>query len=332
MSRPLRLDFHGAIHIVQLRGKERLNIFFDANAIKFGAGALYRSFADRSYAPNIVRFLTLLNGCCEDCSAQLFGYCVGPNDAALVVRILGAPLDAFMQRLSGRYSRYLHAAGILPKGGGAFAARYSSKVVAPDYLPHAVRRVHALPLRWGFVRRSMDYPFSSAAAYLGERIPVRLCADVLWRALEDKGLAGLRGYREFMEKAETPHIQELFERGSQLDARIVGASTFVAQSHDAASHRKPPYTRQQLLAGVATLLNLEHSGSLFIAGSQTVLARALVAWLALNSGSATVREVGTWFDVSAAALGKAIRRYRRISPELFRVALAAFDRDHRADE
>jgi hypothetical protein len=34
-----------------------------------------------------------------------------------------------------------------------------------------------------------------------------------------------------------------------------------------------------------------------------------------------VREVGTWFDVSAATLGKAMRHYRRVSPALFEKTL-----------
>jgi len=323
LSRPHRLDFHGAVHLVQMRGKEGFSIYFEP-------GALGRT-VERGHVPHLLYFLALLDGCCSESAARLFGYCVEPNEAALVLRTLGAPLEAFMQRLGGRYSRYLHLGKVLPKGVAAFAARYESKVVAPEYLPHALRRVHARPVSAGLARRAVDYPFSSAAAYAGERGPVHLETDALWQALKVKGLFGLRGYLGFMEKAETPHVAELFEKGSPLDARVVGDRAYVVMARDAAGHPTRPPTREQLIRGVAELLGVREQ-DLFWGGHEAVLGRALVAWFALNSGSASVREVGTWFGVTGATLGKAIRHYRRVSPALFRDALPGLDRDRQVDE
>jgi hypothetical protein len=310
LSRPRRLDFHGAIHVVHVRGREGFNIYFDASVLNRPAVELW------SGVPHLLRFFKLLDECCSECGAQLFGYCMAPNDASLVLRTMGAPLDACMQRLGGRYSRYLHLKQILPKSVCAFAARYESKVLAPEYLPHALRRVHARALRAGLARRVVDYPFCSAPAYVGARAPVHLETDAVWRTLERRGMFGLRGYREFMEKAETPHVAVLFEQGSPLDARVVGGNLFVTQVRDAAGHPPAPAPREQLLGGVAKLLGTE-SQALYTNGHQAVLARGLVAWYALRSGAASLREVATWFDVSAATLGKAIRHYRRVSPELF---------------
>ena len=309
LSRPQRIDFHGAIHLVHVRGCEDFNIFFDASVLEHAQVAKWGG------VPHLRRFFALLDECCSECGAQLFGYCVQPNDASLLIRTLGAPLDAFMQRLSGRYSRYLHVAQVLPKHVAAFASRYKSKVVAPEFLPHAVRRVHAQPLGGGLARRAIDYPFSSAPVYLGERAPVRLETHAVWRSLEHKGLFGLRGYRDFMARPESPYVTALFEHGFPLDARVVGGSVFVAQARDAARHPPAPATREQLLAGVAQLLAAK--SPVIAVGHRAVLARALVAWYALRSGSASLHEVATWFDVSAATLGKAIRRYRRVAPELF---------------
>lgn len=309
MSRPHRLDFHGAIHLVHVQGRAGFNIYFDASVLN-------RAAVERwSGVPHLLRFLRLLNECCSECGTQLFGYCVEPNDCSLVLRRMGAPLDACMQRLGGRYSRYLHVGQVLPKGVRPFAARYESKVLAPEYLPHALRRVHARPLLTGLARRAVDYPFSSAPAYVGARALVSLETDAVWRALKRKGLFGLRGYREFMEKAETPHVAELFEQGSPLDARVVGGPLFVAQARDAAGHPPAPATREQLCMGVAQLLGTE-SQTLFTTGDR-VFARALVAWYALRSGSATLREVAAWFEISAATLGNALRHYRHVSPALF---------------
>jgi hypothetical protein len=295
---------------VHVRGREGLNIYFDASVLNHAVVERW------SGVPHLLRFFKLLDECCSECGTELFGYCMEPNDASLLLRTMGAPLDACMQRLGGRYSRYLHLEQILPKSVYPFAARYESEVLAPEYLPHALRRLHARALRTGLARRAVDYPFSSAPAYVGVRAPVRLKTDAVWRALERKGMFGLRGYREFMEKAETPHVAELFEQGSPLDSRVVGGRIFVAQAQDAAGHPPAPATKDQLLAGVAKLLGAE-PGALSTSGHQAVLGRALVAWYALRLGTASLREVGTWFDVSGATLGKGIRHYRGVSPELF---------------
>jgi putative transposase len=322
LSRPHRLDFHGAIHLVQVRGKAGFNIYFDARVLE-------RTSVERRRAvPHLLHFFNLLEICCSECGAQLFGYCVEPNEASLVMRTWGSPLEACMQRLGGRYSRYLHSAQVLPNRVGAFASRYECKVVAPEYLPHAVRRVHARPLRAGLARRPIDYPFSSAPAYVGERAPLRLETETVWRSLEHKGLFGLRGYREFMEKHETPYVTELFEQGSPLDARVVGGHVFVAQVRDAAAHPSAPLRREQLIEGVAKLLGTA-SEAFFGGGRQAVLGRALVGWHALRSGSASVREVAQWFGVSAATLGRGIRHYRRASSALFEKDLSGIESENR---
>jgi hypothetical protein len=325
LSRPHRLDFHGAIHLVHVRGKESSNIYFDADVLERETVERWRSVS------HLVRFFTLLDACCSECAAQLFAYCVEPNAASFVMRTWGSPLEACMQRLKGRYSRYLHSAQVLPKNITPFASRYESKVVAPEYLPHAVRRVHAQPLQSGLARRAIDYPFSSAVAYVGERAPLHLETGAVWRALEFKGLFGLRGYREFMEKAETAHVAELFEQGSPFDARIVGAQRFVAQAKYAAAHPPESLTREQLIDGVAQLMGTAPQ-AFFGEGHQAVLGRALVAWFALRAGSASVREVASWFGVTAATVGRGIRHYRRVSPALFEQLLPGIKSDDREAE
>jgi hypothetical protein len=75
-------------------------------------------------------------------------------------------------------------------------------------------------------------------------------------------------------------------------------------------------SREQLIAGVAALLGVRKE-ELFDTNHQAVLGRALVACYALRFGVGSVREVGSWFEMSGTALGKAIRHYRRVSPELF---------------
>jgi putative transposase len=310
VSRPNRLDYHGAIHFVHVRGREGYCIYFDASVLARVGVERWKA------APHLKRFLQLLNECCTECGVHLFGYCIEPNDSAMVLQTLGPSLDACMQRLGGRYSRYLHLEQVLPEGVFPFAARYESKLLAPEYLPHALRRLHARAVRAGLVRRAVDYPFSSAAAYLGGSSPAQLETDAVWRALERKGLSGLRGYLEFMERPEAPYVTELFEHGAPQDSRIVGGKLFISRARAASRHPTPAVTREQLIEGVAKVLGVQQE-ALYSRSHEGVLARAMVAWHALRLGAASLREVGTWFGVSATTLGRGIRRYRQTSPELF---------------
>lgn len=309
MSRLRRLDFHGAIHIVHVRGREGFNIFFDASVLS-------RTEDRWRNSPHARRFLKLLDECCSECGTEMFGYCIEPNECLMLLRTQGAPLDACMRRLGGRYSHYLHHEQVVPTSVCPFGSRYEAKVVAPEYLPRALRRLHAHPLDSGWARRAIDYPFSSAQAYLGERARAHLDMNPLRMALQLKGLSGPRGYREFMERSESDHVMALFEKGASIDARVIGSDTYVQQARDAAGHPRAAVSREQLLAGVAALLGVRKE-ELFESSHQAVRGRALVASYALRFGVGSLREVGSWFEVSGTALGKAIRYYRRVSPELF---------------
>jgi hypothetical protein len=242
-----------------------------------------------------------------------------PNSAVLVLQADGAPLNAVMRCLCGRYSRYLRADGF-GEGPGVFSARYDSKVVAPEYLPHVVRRVHRSPILAGLCRRAVDYPFSSARAYTGERAAIQIQMTDLSSALALKGHSGSRGYREFMDGEETAYVANLLSHGSPLDSRIVGDKVFVQKARRMAAHPAAPPTREQLIAGVARLLNNEPA-DIFSATRAGVLGRALVASYGLRARAATLTEIGQWFSVSGATLGQGIRHHRHVAPNLFNLAV-----------
>src|SRR6266481_2584923 len=135
MPRHERLNFRDAIHYAQVRGRNGSDIFFDPHTL--------RRFpqAPRQYAPHALRFELLLAEACTECGTILHGYCLEPNSGILVLQTAGASLQALMQRLLNRYSRYRRAAGFVG-GRRVFGARYGSKDVAPEHLPHGVRAAH----------------------------------------------------------------------------------------------------------------------------------------------------------------------------------------------
>jgi hypothetical protein len=309
MPRHERIELKNAIQYVRVRGADGLEIFFDAvNLRRF-------PYATRQYAPHALKFEFLLATVCTECGAVLYGYCLEPNSGIFILRAAGATLQTVMRRLSARYARYLRADGFVGVRG-VFGARYGAKIVAPQYLPHAVRRAHRSPIVNGLCKQRVDYPFSSDRAYSGE-IPA-LPIDILGvrTALKQKGYVGVRGYREFMDQEETPYVANLLSHGSPLDSRIVGDKGFVQQVRHMASHPTAPPSKEQLIAAAALLLNTAPA-DIFSATRIGVLGRALVAWYGLRMGTATVAEMGRWFSVTGATLGQAIRHNRSVTPDLF---------------
>jgi REP-associated tyrosine transposase len=313
MPRHERLDFKDAIHYASVRGRGGSQIFFDADTFR------HFPHTPRQYAPHVLRFELLLAEACMECGAILHGYCLEPNSGILVVQRAGAPFQALMQRLCGRYSRYRRADGFVG-GRGLFGARYDSKVVAPEYLPQAVRRAHRSPVLAGLCRRVVDYPFSSARAYIGEFAPIPIAMIDFRNALKLKGHSGPRGYQEFMDQDETQYVANLLSRGSPQDPRIVGDKVFVQKARHMAAYPAASLTREQLIEGVARLLN-KTPADIYSATHVGVLGRALVAWYGVRTGSATLAEVGRWFSVTGATLGQAIGHQRSLAPDLFNLAI-----------
>ncbi len=309
MPRHERLDFKDAVHYVRLRGADGSEIFFQADSL----GRAPRP--SRQNVPHVPKLESLLVATCAECDTALLGYCLEPNSAILVVRTAGAPLQVFMQRLCGQYSRYLRAVGFAGQHG-VFGGRYHSKIVAPEYLPHAVRRAHCSPIASGLCKQRVDYQFSSERAYMGESFSMPLTLADLRVALELKGHFGPRGYRDFMDQNETAYVANLLSHGSPLDTRIVGDRVFVQKARHMAAYPAAPPTREQLIAGVARLLN-KAPAELYSATDVGVLGRALVASYGIRSGAATLTEMGRWFSLTGATLGQALRHHRVASPDLF---------------
>jgi hypothetical protein len=303
MPRPRRLDFKGAIHLVRIAGRKELKIFFDLDD-----RAKVMQQPSRA-AVGVRRLQKIITAVCEECGAVLYAYCIESNACTLLVEIGGSPLVALMSRVCGQYSRYLHRDGLMAKAVHPYAGRYKSKIIAPRYLPHAVRRVHA--------GEKSGPAFTSAPAYTGGRVAIPLGVDAVRGALAQRGFAGAIGYRAFMQEPESGFVTQLFERGSPGDARIVGDRSFVIRAHSAASHQPILPSRQQLIETVASIIDRKPE-DLFSPTHAGALGRALVAWYAVRSGAATLTETGKWFSVSAASLGHGIRHHRQVEPGLFK--------------
>jgi putative transposase len=309
MPRLGRLEFKGANYWVQLNGWTGDPIFFNA-----GVSDHPLKDNDRSVS-HVVEFERLLARIGAECATQFIAYCFLSNQCHLVLRTDGAPLHSFIQRLCSQFSRYLRT-HISTSPGKVFGSRYQCKVVAPEYLPHAARRVHRVPFDDIAGDRVFHYPFSSARAYLGVEAPLPLERSALMNPLAAKGHSGTRGYREFMNLQDSPYIAGLFHRGSPLDGRVVGGKLFVSQARTMASHPSRSPSKDELIDAVVRQLKVTRT-EIHSHSAMGSLGRSLVAWYGLRSGAATLTEMGRWFGITGATLGQTMHHHRLIYPSFF---------------
>lgn len=146
MSRPLRIEFPGAIYHITSRGNRRAAIFADAQ--------------DRR------RMLEVLAQALERHDAEVFAYCQMGNHYHVVLRTRRANVSRIMRHVNGEYARAFNLRHSLD--GHLFQRRFHSVLVDSDaYLMEVCRYVELNPVRAGLVDRAGDWQWSSFRANTG---------------------------------------------------------------------------------------------------------------------------------------------------------------------
>ncbi len=150
MSRPLRLQFPGALYHVTSRGDRKRTIYLDE--------------VDR------VVWLAILGEVCADYHFVIHGFCQMGNHYHLVVETEEANLALGMQQLNGKYSQYFNRQHDLV--GHLFQGRYHAVLAQRDaYLLQLARYVVLNPVRAGLVTLPGDWPWSSYRHLIGQQAP-----------------------------------------------------------------------------------------------------------------------------------------------------------------
>jgi putative transposase len=156
VSRPLRLEYPGALYHVTSRGHERGPIFDDES--------------DRR------QFLDLLASVVSDQAWLLHSYCLMGNHYHLLVETVRPTLSRGMHSLNSRYSEHFNRRH--ERSGHLFEGRFKAIVVQKQaHLLELHRYIVLNPVRAGIVRRADDWPWSNYRATSGA-IPYPSWLDV----------------------------------------------------------------------------------------------------------------------------------------------------------
>lgn len=146
MSRPLRLEFAGAVYHVTSRGDRR--------------ELIYRDDHDRD------EHLAVLELAMDRFDAQVLAYCLMGNHYHLVLHTRSANLSRLMRHLNGVFTqRFNRRHGLV---GHLFQGRYKAILVDRDaYLLSLCRYVERNPVATRIVPAAADWAWSSCRAHLG---------------------------------------------------------------------------------------------------------------------------------------------------------------------
>ena len=140
MSRPLRLEFAGALYHVTSRGNERKAIYLDE--------ADFRNF------------LELVGQVCERHNWVVHAYCLMTNHYHLLVETPDANLSLGMRQLNGVYTQLFNRSH--KRVGHLIQGRYKAILVQKDsHLLEVSRYIVLNPVRAGMVDNCIEWPWSS---------------------------------------------------------------------------------------------------------------------------------------------------------------------------
>jgi REP element-mobilizing transposase RayT len=178
MSRPIRIEFSGALYHVTSRGDRRESIYEDD--------------ADRAH------FLEVLGQVVADFNWICHACCLMTNHYHLVIETPDGNLSKGMRQLNGVFTQYSNRRH--GRTGHLFQGRYKAILVDGDsYLLELARYVVLNPVRAGMVGEAGEWPWSSYRAMVGAaEPPAWLAPDGLLAVFSKQRPAAVRRYRKFV--------------------------------------------------------------------------------------------------------------------------------------
>lgn len=160
----------------------------------------------------------------------VLGYCLMPNHVHLVV-VPGheESLAKGIGRTHLRYTQYVNRA--YERNGHLWQNRFFSCALGEAQCWVALRYVELNPVRAGLVECASDYPWSSAAAHVGERDQSGMLSLSQWNSVWDT-----KRWREWLVAGEDAAGASAVREHTQ-SGRPLGAAEFVEELERVLGHR-----------------------------------------------------------------------------------------------
>ena len=179
MTRPLRIEYPGALYHVTTRGNRKAPI--------------YRDDSDR------LVWLETLGEVCGQFNFVVYAFCQMGNHFHLLIESVDGNLSQGMRQLNGVYSQYFNRRHDL--AGHLFQGRYQAILVQREaYLLEVARYIVLNPVRANLVTAVQEWPWSSyRQTLLSTMAPAWLRADRLLAHFASNPTDAADGYRKFVD-------------------------------------------------------------------------------------------------------------------------------------
>jgi putative transposase len=178
MTRPLRIEYDGALYHITSRGNAGEKIFL----------------ADRDR----LGFLDVLGGVVSRFGWVCHAYCLMSNHYHLLIETPSPNLSRGMQLLNGVYTQRFNRQH--KRSGHVFQGRFKAILVEKEsHLLELARYIVLNPVRAKTVRSARDWPWSSYRATSGQvEVPKFLAIDWILSQFDAKRGPAIRAYRRFV--------------------------------------------------------------------------------------------------------------------------------------
>ena len=282
MSRPLRVEYPGAVYHITSRGNERKNIF--------------KSDGDCKLFMNILRqIISRFHWLCH-------GYALMGNHYHLLIETPEPNLSRGMRQLNGVYTQEINR--IHRRVGHLFQGRYKAVVVDKDeYLLEVSRYIVLNPVRAGIVKGPDEWEWSSYRALAGiGKPPDFLTIDWILSQF-GKDEAARKAYIDFVIRG----IGEEYPVEALTGQIILGSQRFVraiAGKVNETSRGKEIPRGQRHAAGIEL-------DEIFQKGARQGEKRDASIYRAYVEGGYTMREIGEYLGLHYSSISLALRRYEK---------------------
>lgn len=276
MTRPLRIEFAGALYHVTARGDRLANIF--------------RDDTDRFI------WIEALANVCERYNFIIHAFCQMTNHYHLLVETVDGGLSRGMRQLNGIYSQRFNRRHELV--GHVLQGRYHAILVQKEeHLLELSRYLVLNPVRAGMVRSPVDWPWSSYRNCMqDEAHPAWLATDwLLGQFGADRTNARL-AYQDFVFRGRGM-LSPLRNVRHQI---LLGDAGFIARYRGAvAPEALDEIVRVQRRAVALSLQEYAQQDCL----ADEAMARAF------RSMAYSMQEIADHFNTSVRSVGRAVRKY-----------------------
>ena len=281
MSRPLRVEYPGAVYHITSRGNERKNI--------------YKSDADRNL------FLNILSQTIKRFQWLCHGYVLMDNHYHLLIETPEPNLSRGMRQLNGVYTQDFNR--VHRRVGHLFQGRFKAIVVEKDeYLLEVSRYIVLNPIKASMAASPEEWGWSSYRAMAGMvQPPDFLTVDWIRSQFGGNDKQACQAYMEFVQSGITAEYPMEALSGQVLLGNRRFIRSIAVHVKQMSGEKEIP-RNQRISAG-------DELEEIFQKGSRQGDPQDAIIFQAYAEGGYSMREIGDYLGLHYSSISLAIKRY-----------------------